>query len=216
MTVKEENKYSMYNAVRSFSEDTAWTGITSTVSGLAAAYTTHANNTIPIDLEIAVNNAFIVPRRIYLKAPKLVDLPDLFTPRTGIDHRVAAALDPRLLDDGSTLTLRVDDRASSPDWSAITCVLGFSVELRLNDTILARGGGGAEIDRPVMKDWREIPLEWTTDGPALARQHPAELSILFSSDWSRAEVELRANPLAEAGDYAWLGSVRVPLPFRGD
>jgi hypothetical protein len=67
-----------------------------------------------------------------------------------------------------------------------------------------------------MKDWREIPLEWTTDGPALARQHPTELSILVTSDWSRAEVELRANPLAEAGDKAWLGSVRVPLPFRAD
>lgn len=175
-----------------------------------------ANNTIPIDLDYVVNDALSLTKRTYFKAPKLVDLPDLFTPRTGIDHHVAAALDPRLLDDASALTLRVDDRASSPDWSAITCVLGFSVEIRLNDTILARGGGGAEIDRPVMKDWREIPLEWTTDGPALARRHPTELSILFTSDWSRAEVELRANPLAEAGDKAWLGSVRVPLPFRAD
>lgn len=175
-----------------------------------------ANNAIPIDLEYVVNDALSLTKRTYLKAPALVDLPDLFQPLRDIDHHVAAALDPRLLDEGSSLTLRVDDRAQTHDWSAISCVLGFAVEVRLNDTILARGGGGAEIDRPVMKDWREIPLVWTPAGLALAREHPSDLSILISSDWSRAEVELRANPLAEAGDKAWLGSIRVPLPFRAE
>lgn len=174
------------------------------------------NSAVTLELDLILNDRVLLTKPQRVRAPQLVELEQLLPPWDGDASNLPAALDPRLVLGQNGPELRIADRANTPAWDSLDCIVAFTFEILLDDRVLATGSCGSQIGRAVMKNWREPRLHWADHGPADAQAAPDRLELHIRGDRAAAAAELLADPLSTDDPRVWLGSVRVPLPFRAD
>ncbi len=129
-----------------------------------------------------------------------------------VDSRVKLALSPQLAwgpkNRGYFVTR---DRTSAAKWNVLDMGISFDIELRDGETVLAKGKGAAEWNRPVWKDYEDIETSWEPGGLERAVAGRAGLTFRVVGNPGAARAQYLEWPWGKR-PACWTGSFEAGVP----
>ncbi|MGH7132094.1 MAG: hypothetical protein ACREJO_09135 [Phycisphaerales bacterium] len=170
-----------------------------------------------LDLELANEGGIVVWKGVVVVPCDIVTTPEecvrpVFDFETS--NAVGKALALRLARIGPTITAVYDSDLSKPNWKDVDCLLGFRLDLVVDNRVVATGRGGVNQRAGMTTAWNEIELFWAPDeyerfNDASKRRH-VKAAFHVSADVRTAIDTWAQAPFDDLFPRVWFGSLICP------